>query len=143
MLQFIMKNKKVALIGLTVLGILILLVIVFKPQLPPFKDWGRIMPTPTSSQTPLMVTDDSGLFELKATYQGNATWKYIVTAQLPTPCDSAKVDVLVAESYPEQVTVRVVTSKSDQMCIQIIQDFSEEGTFSASEKAVIKLSVND
>ena len=92
-----------------------------------------------SSQT---VTKKNGIFTLKAQYVSNSTWLYTVSADLPTPCNEAKVDAIVSESYPDQVNVRVVTSKSSDICAQVIKSFSFDGTFNASEKANISLTLN-
>ncbi len=82
-------------------------------------------------------------FRLESRYVGNSRWEYTVTGQLPNPCYNAEVDSIVAESYPEQVTVTVTIQepKADMICTQVIQDFKYNGTFSASEKAEITLSV--
>lgn len=51
------------------------------------------------------LTEDN--ITLTYQYVGVNVWKYNVKGQLPNPCHSAQVDALVAESYPEQVTVKV------------------------------------
>ena len=83
-------------------------------------------------------------FKLESKYISTNSWEYTVTGELPNPCYNASVDAIVAESYPEQVTVTVTIEEPDPevMCAQVIQEFSYEGTFSASEKADIKLVVN-
>lgn len=78
-------------------------------------------------------------------YAGLNVWKYKITGQLPNPCHSAKVDALVAESYPEQVTIMVnikENKSTDTVCIQVIQELNISGEFSASEKATVTLQVN-
>lgn len=82
-------------------------------------------------------------FTLKTEYTSENMWAYTITGQLPNPCYNAQVDVLVAESYPEQVTVSVKLTEPepDIICTQVIQDYVYEGTFSASEKAEIDLIV--
>ena len=83
------------------------------------------------------------LGRLESKYISNNNWEYTVTGDLPNPCYKATVDATVAESYPEQVTVTVTTTapSGDEMCAQVIQEFSYEGTFSASDKAVIDFEV--
>lgn len=39
---------------------------------------------------------------------------------MPTPCDLLDYDVMVAESYPEQVTVDFTVINNAQMCTQVI-----------------------
>lgn len=82
-------------------------------------------------------------FILKKEYISENSWEYKVIGQLPNPCYSANVDVLVAESYPEQVTINVtvIEPNSDQMCAQVITDFEYEGTIPASEQATFTLNV--
>ncbi len=80
-------------------------------------------------------------FTLESEYTSANMWKYTITGQLPNPCYNAKVDVIVAESFPEQVTVsvKITEPEPDMVCTQVIQDYQYEGTFSASEKAEIDL----
>lgn len=87
------------------------------------------------------TTNDT--FILEKEYVSQNSWEYRITGQLPNPCYSATVDVLVAESYPEQVTVlvKIVQPQKDIMCAQVISDFEYEGTFSASEQATVTLKV--
>ena len=78
-------------------------------------------------------------------YAGVNVWEYNVKGQLPNPCHSAEVDALVAESYPEQVTVMVnikENTSTDTVCIQVIQELDISGEFSASSKAKVTLQVN-
>jgi hypothetical protein len=81
-------------------------------------------------------------FSITYTYQGNSEWEYTVTGTLPNSCYSADVTAMVAESYPEQVTVQVkVSNNSPELCAEMIQDFKYTGSFNASEKATVTLSV--
>lgn len=78
-------------------------------------------------------------------YAGVNVWKYNIKGQLPNPCQSAQVDALVAESYPEQVTIMVNIKESkskDTACIQVIQELDISKEFNASEKATVTLQVN-
>lgn len=90
------------------------------------------------------ITKTVESFTVRADYKQNSTWEYTVTGELPTPCHNAVADALVAESYPEQVTIQVaiVEPETDTMCAQVIQTFEYTGEFSASEKAAISLRVN-
>ncbi len=80
---------------------------------------------------------------LEKEYKSDNLWEYKVTGKFPNPCYTAAVDEVVRESYPEQVTILVSISKpSDGMiCAQVITDYEHEGTFSASEKASVKLEI--
>jgi len=80
-------------------------------------------------------------FVLKYTYKGNNKWEYSVTGQLPNPCYKASTEVLIAESYPEQVSVIVTITppEDDIMCAQVISEYRYSGEFSASEGATVAL----
>lgn len=89
------------------------------------------------------LTEDN--ITLTYQYAGVNVWKYNVKGQLPNPCHSAQVDALVAESYPEQVTVKVnieENKSTDTACIQVIQELDISGEFTASSKAFVTLQVN-
>jgi len=94
--------------------------------------------TPQASK---QVNQDN--FALTYTYNGNNQWEYTVTGTLPTPCVNVTTDALVMESYPEQVRIRVKKedSSSTDLCIAMIKDYSYSGTFSASSKATVSLSI--
>jgi len=96
----------------------------------------------TSQDNPKTIVEDN--ITLTYQYASVNVWKYTVTGQLPTPCQSAKVDALVAESYPEQVTVMVNIEDSGKgtVCAQVIQELNIKGEFNASSKAIVKLQVN-
>lgn len=87
------------------------------------------------------INQDS--FALTYTYKGNNQWEYTVTGTLPTPCVQVSTDAIVMESYPEQVKIQVKRQESSttDVCITMIKDYSYTGTFSASSKAVISLSI--
>lgn len=57
---------------------------------------------------------------------------------LPNPCEELMVNVLVAESYPEQVTLDFTTKKTSDFCAQVMTaaPFSVEVT--ASGEATFK-----
>ena len=82
-------------------------------------------------------------FSLTQTYnEGVHTFSGTVTT--PTPCYTVEATALVAESYPEQITINVTTaSDGSDMCTQVIdeKEFSLEAT--ASEEAnVVAVIVN-
>ena len=84
-------------------------------------------------------------FTLEKEYVSENTWKYKITGQFPNPCYNATVETIIAESYPEQVTITVNVTKptQDMSCIQIISPFEYEGIFSASQEALITLKVKE
>lgn len=73
----------------------------------------------------------------EAVYIGNNTWEYLVVVPKPTPCHDTASRVLVAESFPEQVTVEVdiVAPGGDEICIQVVDEETIQGTYQASEGA--------
>lgn len=79
------------------------------------------------------------------TYQGDNQWTYTVSGEVPTPCHRITVDAVVAESYPEQVTIEVsiIEPEPDTICTQVITPVSEHGSFSASERATVKIRVEN
>lgn len=63
-------------------------------------------------------------------------------ANVPTPCHILATDALVAESMPEQVTVRFIASSSADACAQVLTPARFKVEFQASEKAIIKATWN-
>ncbi len=96
-----------------------------------------------NTDTQTTQTTSQGDFKLESKYISENNWEYTVTGNLPNPCYKARVYTTVAESYPEQVTITVTTTvpRADEMCTQVIQEFSYEGTFLASDKAVVNFEV--
>lgn len=82
-------------------------------------------------------------FEFEYAYNGDSKWSYSIVGMLPNPCYEAKVEGLVKESYPEQVSIilTITQPSSDTMCSEVIQDYSYDGEFSASEKAIVEFEV--
>lgn len=62
----------------------------------------------------------------------------------PTPCHGLHSDVIVAESYPEQVTVNFMISPpaSDEVCLQVIDQKPFNVSFEASRNAKIRATLN-
>ncbi len=87
------------------------------------------------------ITKDN--FNLEYTYQGNNQWVYTVTGTLPTPCYSVATEALVMESYPEQVQIKIKIQEqpTEGVCSTVIQEYSYDGTFNASNRATISLVV--
>lgn len=137
-----MSNRTVAVIGIVTFALLSVGIYLAWPSI---TSSTLLPPKGTPSPTPLngtIVKTQNG-FTLEATYVENNTWEYEISAQLPNPCTVVQTEVLVAESYPEQVTVRVITSSSAEMCAQVVVPYISTGTFSASERASVSLAVND
>jgi hypothetical protein len=84
-------------------------------------------------------------YTLRYVYESENTWSYTVSGQLPTPCYETEVDAIVAESFPEQVTVRLTLTPPDDsvVCIQVTREFEVSGEFSASEAATVSFTVEE
>src|SRR3989344_139799 len=83
----------------------------------------EIFPEDTKTQPPPLSgsSDESGTILFVRTSDGDAHI-YRGVIDLPTPCHTLKTNVLVAESYPEQVTIQleVENPAPDVVCIQVI-----------------------
>lgn len=83
------------------------------------------------------ITTDNFVFSYN--YKENNLWEYSINGTLPNPCYTIKTESIVAESYPEQVTVTSTITKpsADLICTQVIQEVHEVGEFQASESASV------
>ncbi|MHC1716833.1 MAG: hypothetical protein AB9915_03055 [Candidatus Dojkabacteria bacterium] len=93
------------------------------------------------TNSPQSITKDNFTFEY--TYKGNNLWEYTVKGELPNPCYKISTDAIVAESYPEQVSVTstITAPQKDVICAQVIQNVNEVGEFNASEKATVSFKI--
>lgn len=94
----------------------------------------------TTPDTPTTTTFDENM-NFSAQYVEDNTWEYNITGFLPDPCHKFEIDYIVMESFPEQVLVTMEIWREDEMCIQVIQDVEESGTFQASEDADISFEI--
>lgn len=83
-------------------------------------------------------------FTLEYSYKENNIWKYTVVGNLPNPCYKVSTDALVAESYPEQVYIKVIIDKPEEntICTQVIEEYKYSSEFNASERAIVDFQVN-
>lgn len=72
---------------------------------------------------------------------GDGSWTYIIEANVPTPCHGLEADVAVAESYPEQISIVVSVREpmSNEICPQVVDRTSIEGSAGASEYASMRI----
>ncbi len=82
-------------------------------------------------------------FNLEYVYKGDSQWEYTVTGTLPNPCYAVDTEVLVLESYPEQVRIQITVQEEpiEGVCSTVIQEYSYTDTFNASEKAGVSLEI--
>jgi hypothetical protein len=78
-------------------------------------------------------------WKLDTQYLGENTWEYKIIGTLPNTCYDYSIEPIVLESYPEQVHINVSIDEISDICIQVIQEIDETGTFNASEEAIIDL----
>ncbi|MEK7585298.1 MAG: hypothetical protein AAB455_02205 [Patescibacteria group bacterium] len=63
-------------------------------------------------------------------------------ATSPTPCDILSTSAIVAESFPEQVTIAFTSQTTGEVCAQVITSNRFKVEFQASERATIKATWN-
>ncbi|MDD4382285.1 MAG: hypothetical protein PHE21_03000 [Candidatus Dojkabacteria bacterium] len=95
-----------------------------------------------STNTGTITQDD---MTLTYEYIQDNKWTYTITGQLPNPCYKTSVGTLVAESFPEQVTITLSIEKPDPntVCTQVIQELNITGEFSASDQATISFKIDN
>lgn len=88
-------------------------------------------------------SDNKYNFSLETNYIEDNQWEYTVKGELPNPCYNVNVQEVIMESYPEQVNILVEVKEpgEDAICIQVIDKYLHNGTFSASENAQISLKI--
>ncbi len=74
----------------------------------------------------------------------NGVHTYAGSLMMPTPCYDITTDAIVAESFPEQVTVSIsVTGPSaGEVCAQVLTEKDFTVSFSASANATVSFRVN-
>ncbi|KKR06436.1 MAG: hypothetical protein UT34_C0001G0477 [candidate division WS6 bacterium GW2011_GWF2_39_15] len=87
-----------------------------------------------------VLTSNGSTLEYK--YNGNGTWSYKVTGFKSSSCYDVTPAVVVSKSKPEKVSITASENplKTLMKCTDAIVAFTKEGTFSASENAVINFS---
>lgn len=80
-------------------------------------------------------------YRAEVTYIEDSSWEYSIHGTVPTPCHSLAVDIVVAESYPEQVHLNVYISEpsEDVLCTQVLTEKTINGVFNASMDASVNL----
>lgn len=93
-----------------------------------------------SNEESITLTNQGFTFE--AEYIDN-NWNYEIAGSVPTPCHAVQDNIIIAESFPEQVSVTLEISppEPDIICSQVIEDISLSGTFQASPEAKVQFKV--
>lgn len=81
------------------------------------------------------------MIELSGRY-ADGTHELSGTLALPTPCHEVTSEVIVAESYPEQVTLALEVSESADMCAQVITEVPIDVSVSVAREARFRATVN-
>ena len=152
-----MENKKIiaVILGLIVLGLLVFLGVSIATDDPEAggdtvivddEDPDNVdvdIDTPEGSVTEVTLVDQEGNFEMVASYVGANAWDYAITGELPNPCYEFRHEAIVAESFPEQVSVvgTIEAPADDVICAQVIEQVSVDGSFGASPDAAIQFEV--
>lgn len=74
----------------------------------------------------------------------DGTYTYSGTLTLPNPCYEVSPEVLIMESYPEQVAIELTVTppQQDLMCIQVMHEHEFIATAQVSELATVSVRVN-
>ncbi len=79
-------------------------------------------------------------FTLATEFSGG-TMNYTVTGTMPTPCHTFVVEEIIAESFPEQVTLNIEVSEPGpaESCIQVIDTQTVSGKLNVDQNATVRL----
>ncbi len=75
----------------------------------------------------------------------DGTLTYSGTVEFPTPCYKLNVDSIVAESYPEQVQIKLTTEPQNrgEFCAAVLTKKTFSGTVKVSASAKVYIYLND
>jgi len=102
-----------------------------------------LWPQKTQIMTPPNDTSVSTLDHITAHHfwkDGTHTLEGRIT--LPTPCHTFSSQVLIAESYPEQITVAFTVAPGAGVCVEMIAEKPFSISFKASKDAIIRATLN-
>lgn len=131
---------KLALVLLAVLAAAYVVFIIMAPD--------SLAPTPDDMSTGVngrngtdVITDQAQVVLTNSVY---ANGEHMVrgTIQLPTPCYDLVHEVMILESYPEQVVISFTSADRGGICVQVIDDRAFEVKFRASEQANVRATLN-
>ncbi|MDQ6984989.1 MAG: hypothetical protein Q9M91_00570 [Candidatus Dojkabacteria bacterium] len=83
-------------------------------------------------------------FYLEAEFKGGNSWDFVINGSVPNPCYTYDTEVIIAESFPEQVTVNLDVNKPAEglICTQVIEEVTINGSYQADENSTVRLKVN-
>ena len=136
-----MNSKGVGLV--VVLIALIGLGIYFFGGVNDFAQFDNVEEAPTDDRSSVDTNDtvDETVMLVAYTYVGNIH-TYIGEINLPTPCHELDSEVIIAESFPEQVSINFTIASEVEMCAQVITPEPFVVSFEASKDASVAMTVN-
>ena len=98
-------------------------------------------PSPAVPADMSPVSDSTEMLTITRAYSDGT---HTITGEVmkPTPCHELTYDVMVAESYPEQVTIAFTTMSSAEMCAQVITAEPFTISLEVAEAASFVITVN-
>jgi len=118
-------------------------------EVPPSAPTGNVpideRPATTSSDTlstPPAASVEPGTLLLTDRTFASGTHTLVGELALPTPCHELSWEVVVAESFPEQVTIAFSTTPGDGMCAQVLTPAPFTVTVAASADATFSALLN-
>lgn len=72
-------------------------------------------------------------------YFSDGTHTLVGEIEFQTPCDLLSWDTVIAESYPEQVTINFSVSNHAETCAQVVANQPFQIIFNASKEATIRV----
>ena len=115
----------------------------YQKQISPIQDGGVVVTDTDKKEAPKTIVS-SNKVSLKTNFK-NGLLNYSGSAQLPTPCHELDVQTTVAESYPEQVQVRlkIQDPKEGTNCAQVVTEKEFSGQLQVSKNASVSVYLND
>jgi hypothetical protein len=91
---------------------------------------------------PISVLPEGELIDIRFDY-GNDAYKYTGTIQTPTPCHTVETEQVIREKFPEDVDLKFAIQDSGNICTEVIDQKEVSGQIKVSEKATIRVYIND
>ena len=115
----------------------------YQKQIYPNQDNSGIVVDDGKKEEPKTVVDSQKV-KLKTSFK-NGVLNYSGSVSVPTPCHELDVETIVAESYPEQVQIRIKIQdpKEGTVCAQVVTEKEFSGRLKVSENASISVYLND
>ena len=113
----------------------------YQQAIAPADDKGNVVDNHPTNGSGWKTIVENDQITVKTRYE-NDVLKYSGTVLLPNPCYKVEFDALIAESYPEQVTLQVKTAenlKPGTACIQVEAQKEFSGEAKVSEKATVSV----